>query len=152
MSPRAPSLPPDLPGFTYVSLLGLGGFADVFKYDEDGLGRQVAVKVLLRDTAGVGEASFGAEANLMAKLSNHPSIVSVHQAGIAADGRPFLVMELCPPPHLSARLRSRPFTVSHALICGVQLAGALKPRTGWASCTATSNRPTSCSPSTGVRR
>ena len=125
MSPRAPSLPPELPGFTYVSLLGLGGFADVFKY-EDSLGRQVAVKVLLRDTAGAGEASFGAEANLMAKLSNHPSIVSVHQAGIAADGRPFLVMEHCPPPHLSARLRSRPFTVSHALICGVQLAGAVE--------------------------
>ena len=31
----------------------------------------------------------------MAQLSAHPSILTVHQAGVSSDGRPYLVMELC---------------------------------------------------------
>ena len=32
---RAASLHPELPGYTYVSLLGSGGFSDVFLYDQE---------------------------------------------------------------------------------------------------------------------
>ena len=50
MSPkRAPSAPPELPGYDYVSLLGSGGFADVFLYQQLLPSRKVAVKVLLPD-------------------------------------------------------------------------------------------------------
>ena len=91
--------PPDLPGFVYLDWLGGGGFADVFRY-QDALGRKVAVKVLRPG----GASAFDAEANLMAKLSSHPNIVSVFQAGVAADGRPFLVMEECGTAHLGARI------------------------------------------------
>ncbi len=35
MARRLPSSPPVLPGFTYVTVLGSGGFADVFLYEQD---------------------------------------------------------------------------------------------------------------------
>ena len=50
MSPkRLPAPPPALPGYRYVSLLGSGGFADVYLYEQDRPRRRVAVKVLLSD-------------------------------------------------------------------------------------------------------
>ena len=104
----------------------MGGFADVFQYEQLGLNRTVAVKVLLRDLSGSAQQSFEAEANLMAKLSNHPSIVSVYQAGQAADGRPYLVMEYCPPPHLAARIKKAPLSISKTLEIGVQIASAVE--------------------------
>lgn len=118
--------PPGLPGFEFVEPLGSGGFADVFKYTQLGLGREVAVKVLLSDLDPSMQASFEVEASVMAQLSNHPSIVSIHQAGVTPDGRPFLVMEYCPPPHLALRVRSRPLTVTKALEVAIQLCGAVE--------------------------
>lgn len=74
--------PPKLEGFEAVDWLGGGGFADVFSYT-DKWGRQVAVKVLHRGVDGNAQASFEAEVRLMAKLSNHPNIVSIFEAGVA---------------------------------------------------------------------
>ena len=86
-----------LAGLSYVRPLGSGGFADVFLYEQDMPRRGVAVKVLPND---VHDAEllrmFNAEADVLARLSAHPSIVTVYQAGISADGRPFIVMEFCP--------------------------------------------------------
>ncbi|QTE28990.1 serine/threonine-protein kinase [Pengzhenrongella sicca] len=126
MSRRAPSVPPLLPGFEYVSLLGSGGFADVFLYRQRR--REVAVKVLLADVRADGAArrQFEAEADLMAHLSAHPRIVTVYQAEVAPDGRPFLVMEYCPPPSLDARYKTDPFAVDEALRTGIELAGAVE--------------------------
>ncbi|MEZ0579869.1 serine/threonine-protein kinase [Nocardioides sp. MH1] len=126
MSSRVPGPPPELPGFRFLELLGTGGFADVFQYEQLGLGRKVAVKVLLSDITADVQASFEVESSVMAKLSNHPSIVSIYQAGVTADGRPFLVMEYCPPPHLALRVRARPLTVTKALEVAVQLSGAVE--------------------------
>ena len=117
---------PSLPGFTYSGWLGSGGFADVFSYNQDDLDREVAVKVLLDDLPGEAAKLFASEINLMAKLSSHPSIVSVFQAGMAGDGRPFLVMECCPPPTLRGRLRREPFDVAKTLEIGIQIASAVE--------------------------
>ena len=38
---------------------------------------------------------FLREAGAAGRMSGHPGIVTVHDAGILADDRPFLVMELC---------------------------------------------------------
>ncbi|HTN54554.1 MAG TPA: serine/threonine-protein kinase [Microbacterium sp.] len=124
---RAPSPPPELPGFTYVRPLGTGGFADVFLYEQQLPKREVAVKVLLADrlTAGAAE-EFTNEANVMALLSTHPAIVTIYQAGVAADGRPYLVMEYCPKPNLQIRTRKEPFSVAEALRVGVQVSGAVE--------------------------
>src|SRR5690606_1169274 len=100
---RAPQAPPELPGFTYVDVLGSGGFADVFLYEQHLPRRRVAVKVLLTERISSGSVSeFTAEANVMAMLSTHPAIVTIYQAGVAADGRPYLVMEYCPKPNLQS--------------------------------------------------
>jgi eukaryotic-like serine/threonine-protein kinase len=124
---RVPMTPPDLPGFTYVSLLGSGGFADVFLYEQELPRRRVAVKVLLTDRISTGSvAEFTAEANVMAMLSTHPAIVTIYQAGVARDGRPYLVMEYCPKPNLQVRYRREPFSVAESLRVGIQVSAAVE--------------------------
>lgn len=122
---RAPSPPPELPGFSYLRPLGTGGFADVFLYEQQLPRREVAVKVLLADRLSEGAAEeFTNEANVMALLSTHPAIVTIYQAGVAEDGRPYLVMEYCPKPNLQVRTRKEPLSVAEALRVGVQVSGA----------------------------
>ncbi|MCC2028743.1 protein kinase [Microbacterium sp. YMB-B2] len=124
---RPPSQPPELPGFTYIEPLGTGGFADVFLYEQQMPRRRVAVKVLLADRISSGAAKeFADEANVMAMLSTHPAIVTIYQAGVAGDGRPYLVMEYCPRPNLQVRARKEPFSVAEALRVGIQVAGAVE--------------------------
>jgi hypothetical protein len=62
----------------------------------------------------------------MAALSAHPHVVAVHGAGVAPDGRPYLVMEHCPGPHLAERARRGELAVADVLRVGVQLASALE--------------------------
>lgn len=116
--------PPVIPGFTFTKHIGSGGFSDVYLATQESLGRQVAVKVL--DNLQNGIESFRAESNLMARLSNHPSIVSIFAADVTAKGEPYLVMEFCPPPHLGRRVRHNPLSVEEALTTGIQLAGAVE--------------------------
>lgn len=124
---RRPSPPPQLPGFTYVEPLGTGGFADVFLYEQQMPRRRVAVKVLLADRLASNAAQeFADEANVMAMLSTHPAIVTIYQASVAGDGRPYLVMEYCPRPNLQLRTRKEQFSVAEALRVGVQVAGAVE--------------------------
>jgi serine/threonine protein kinase len=119
--------PPDLPGFTYVDLLGSGGFADVYLYEQQLPKRRVAVKVLLTERMSSGSVEeFTAEANVMAMLSTHPAIVTIYQAGVAQDGRPYLVMEYCPRPNLQVRYRREPFSIAESLRVGVQVAAAVE--------------------------
>jgi serine/threonine protein kinase len=126
MPTRLPSSPPVLPGLSFVRPLGSGGFADVFLYAQDMPRRQVAVKVL---PAGVHDPEmlrmFNAEADVLAHLSAHPSIVTVYQAGISADGRPYIVMEYC-PGSLAQRYRREHLSIDEALTIGVKMASALE--------------------------
>ncbi|MBC7290702.1 MAG: protein kinase, partial [Actinotalea sp.] len=124
---REPSTPPTLPGYDPVRLLGMGGFADVFLYQQRMPRRLVAVKVLLAGHLGdeVRER-FRAEADTMARLSHHPSIVTIHHAAVAGDGRPFLVMEHCSRPGLGERYRTERMGVAEVLRIGVRLASAVE--------------------------
>ena len=123
---RAPSSPPELPGYTPLQLLGSGGFADVFLYEQRLPRRKVAVKVLLTEQLGRDtRAQFVAEANLMARLSAHPFIVTIFHADVSADGRPYFVMEYCSGPSLAERYKREPFAVEDALRTGIRMAGAV---------------------------
>ncbi|GAA1689156.1 hypothetical protein GCM10009792_06670 [Microcella alkalica] len=126
MARRRPSEPPILPGFTHIRLLGSGGFADVFLYEQNMPRRQVAVKVMLADvvTENVRQM-FQVEANLMAQLSAHPGILTVYQASISADGRPYLVMELC-SARLADRYRKERLPVAEVLRIAVQIGSAIE--------------------------
>lgn len=126
MATRLPSAPPILPGLAYIRPLGSGGFADVFLYEQDMPRRDVAVKVLPSDVRDADlRRMFNAEADVLAHLSAHPSIVTVYQAGISADGRPYIVMEFC-PGSLSQRYRLERIPVDEVLTIGVKMASALE--------------------------
>jgi len=126
MARRLPSPPPALPGFTPVRVLGSGGFADVYLFEQNMPRRQVAVKVMLPEVVNEQvRRMFRVEADLMATLSAHPSILTVYEAGVSSDGRPYIVMELC-SSSLGQRYRSRPLPVPEVLRIGVKIAGALQ--------------------------
>ena len=107
-------------------MLGSGGFADVFLYEQNMPRRQVAVKVMLSEVVNDQvRQMFQAEANLMAQLSAHPAILTVYQASISSDGRPYLVMELCSSA-LSQRYRTERIPVAEVLRVAVKIGSAIE--------------------------
>ena len=109
---RTPSTPPEIDGYVIERLIGSGGFADVFLYEQQLPRRRVAVKALLtHELTASARAAFTTEADLMARLSTHPYIVTIYQAGVARDGRPYLVMEYCSRPSLAERYKRHPLSV-----------------------------------------
>ncbi|MDH6277417.1 serine/threonine protein kinase [Aurantimicrobium minutum] len=126
MSRRLPSTPPVLSGFTFVRVLGSGGFGDVFLYEQQLPRRNVAVKVLLPEVVNPRVRDmFQSEAQLMSQLSTHPSILSVFEAGVSADGRPYLVTEVCVSGY-GERFRAETIPVAEALRTGIRIAAALE--------------------------
>lgn len=126
MARRLPSQPPTLPGFNHLHILGAGGFADVFLYEQNMPRRQVAVKVMLSEVVNDQvRQMFQAEANLMAQLSAHPSILTVYQASVSSDGRPYLVMELCSSA-LSQRYRAERLDVAEVLRIAIKIGSAVE--------------------------
>lgn len=119
-------VPPEIGGFRYIRVLGRGGFAEVFLYEQGYPQRQVAVKVLRHDADHPFRERFREEANVMALVSAHPAIVTILGADVSADGRPYLVMEYCPYPHMGIRAREDPLSVAEALKTGIQIAGAVE--------------------------
>jgi serine/threonine protein kinase len=123
---RASSVPPVIAGYQYVRLLGSGGFSDVFLYDQAFPKRRVAVKVLLlEELTQESRDAFTAEANVMAQLSAHPYIVTIFQAAVADDDRPYLVMEYCSGPSLAEQYKKQPLSVTQTLEMGVRLSSAI---------------------------
>lgn len=126
MAARSVARPPELPGLRYTRLLGSGGFSDVYLYEQDLPRRLVAVKVLASEgLSDTSRAAFVAEANLMAQLSAHPYIVTIYHAAVAADGRPYFVMEYCSGPSLAEQYKRAPIGVADALRTGVRVTSAV---------------------------
>ncbi|MCI0683348.1 MAG: serine/threonine protein kinase [Gemmataceae bacterium] len=87
------SAPPALNGFEMLELIGRGGMGVVYKARHLGLGRIVAVKMILAGAGASREelARFRTEAEAVARL-HHPNIVQIHEVGQQADC-PYLVLE-----------------------------------------------------------
>ncbi|WP_018682694.1 serine/threonine-protein kinase [Actinokineospora enzanensis] len=119
--------PPLIPGLTLAGPLGQGGFGTVFLARQDQLGRDVAVKVDNRVLQTERDRDrFLREARAAARLSGHPHVVNVYDAGVTADGRPYIVMELCTGGSLADLLDRRgrlPF--DEVVEMGADLADAL---------------------------
>jgi len=90
---------PAIDGVTIERELGRGGMGAVWLGRQTYLDRQVAVKALTLAGDEVFANRFRREARILAGLA-HPHIVACHQAGMAPDGRPFLVMEFVDGPDL----------------------------------------------------
>lgn len=99
--------------FRIVSLLGRGGMAEVYRADDERLGRAVALKVLPREFARDEErlARFDQEVRSAAGLA-HPNIVPVYHVGKVADPNlgdlNYYAMALLPGGDLKARIRGHP--------------------------------------------
>ena len=119
--------PPQIPGLTDWRPLARGGFAIVWEARQVTLDRLVAVKVDDRPLDAESERQrFLREAGAAGRMSSHPGIVTVHDAGILADNHPYLVMDLCPGGSLTRYLEAdrRP-SQQRVRDIGVRIADAL---------------------------
>ncbi|HKD99229.1 MAG TPA: serine/threonine-protein kinase [Micromonosporaceae bacterium] len=117
--------PPQIPGYQYVADIATGGYSVVYRYRQRSPRRDVAVKVLTEFEAPVSPTQRDAEADMMAKLGNHPNIVQVIVADVAPDGRHYIIMPYYPGRSLAELLREGQLAVGKVLRVGVQIAGAL---------------------------
>ena len=91
--------------FVVGALLGRGGMASVYRSRDRRLGRNVALKVMLADSAcdAARVARFEHEAELLSRLPPHPGLSSLLHAGRLPElgGRPFLAATLVEGPTLA---------------------------------------------------
>ena len=114
-------------GFDDVTEVGHGGFGVVYRCAQPSLDRTVAVKVLTSDLDPDNVERFVREQRAMGKLSDHPHIVTIHEVGTTATGRPFIVMPYYAKDSLEALIRRHgPLDSNEAVSMGVKLAGALQ--------------------------
>ena len=94
--------------YRILALLGRGGMADVYRAEDERLGREVALKAVPPEFARDPERveRFEREVRAAARLS-HPNIVTVHEFGQGA-GQHFYTMALMPGRDLKARIRAHP--------------------------------------------
>jgi serine/threonine protein kinase len=105
--------------------IGAGGMGDVYQARDTRLNRTVAVKVLSHALADDPQlrARFEREAKAVAALA-HPNICTLHDVG-HQDSIDFLVLEYLEGETLAARLERGPLPFDQALLCAIEIAGAL---------------------------
>lgn len=113
--------------YRLVDRLATGGMAEIWRADDELLGRAVALKLPTPHAAEVLHQAW-TEARTAARLS-HPHIAAVHDYGESPrpDGSlaPFVVMELLDGESLAARLTDGPIPWPEAARIGVEVASAL---------------------------
>jgi eukaryotic-like serine/threonine-protein kinase len=104
-----------------------GGMGVVYRARDPGLGREVAIKVVMILGADPATAAlrFKREALAAARL-RHPNVVGVHGTGRTPNRQPYLVMDLVQGESLGARLRrAGPLSSSEAAALLLDLARAI---------------------------
>ena len=148
----APGVGETFGGYTIDSLLGRGGMGTVYLATHKRLGRKVALKVLSPELAR-GEdfrARFLRESQLAASL-DHPNVIPIYDAD-EVEGVLYLAMRYVSGPSLQSLIRERgTLSTGESLRLAEQIGGALDAAHR-ASSIATSNPPTSCSPSPTTMR
>lgn len=113
--------------YQIISLIGMGGMADVYKAQDIILGRIVAVKVLRSSLAKdtVAKLRFQREADMASRLS-HPNVVDIYDVG-EWKGLHYIVMEYIRGKTLKQLLQTRgAFSVNEAVHTMRQLASAIE--------------------------
>lgn len=122
-----------LPGTRYrlVRPLAVGAMGEVFEACHVDLGRPVALKVLPQAASSSAERRqrFRSEARAIARLA-HENLVTLHDFGIAADGRFYYAMELLEGESLEARLKRGALDWREAVEIAMQACSALEAAHG----------------------
>src|SRR5256885_8415640 len=83
-----------LPGYETIDVLGRGGFGVVYRARQLNVDREVAIKA---DSRGIlddrDQRRFLREVRAAGRLSRHPNVVEIYDAGVLADRDPYLAVE-----------------------------------------------------------
>lgn len=122
--PPIPTVGPD--GYDIIGPIGRGGMGVVYRANQRGLGRTVALKQIRAglDADAHDLARFRAEAEAAARL-RHANIVQVYDVGLR-DGLPYIAMELVEGESLAERLRRGPLRPREAAELVMAVAGAIR--------------------------
>lgn len=131
--PREPDGPPsvapppeEVAGYRDLIRIGSGGFSVVYRAVQEAFDRPVAIKVLAVGPEDEDRDRFLREARLTGRLTGHPNVVTVLDAGATASGKPYLVTEFCEGGSLRDRLKaSGPLAAAEVAAVGAKIAEAL---------------------------
>lgn len=117
-----------VPGLSGLVIIARGGYAAVYRAQQDSVGREVALKIDTRTLDDERDRRrFLREAQAAGRMSGHPNIVHMYDAGVTADNHPYLVMELCTGGSYSAKMRKHgPRPASEVRDLGIKIADALQ--------------------------
>jgi len=101
---------PSIPGYEVIRELGRGGMGVVYLARQSGLGRLVALKMILAGeySRPQDRARFRSEAEAVARLE-HPNLVKIYETG-EQDGRPYFSMEYVDGGRLADSLQGTPLS------------------------------------------
>ncbi|WP_329423802.1 serine/threonine protein kinase [Streptosporangium sp. NBC_01495] len=116
-----------VPGYEVSGVLGQGGFGIVYRARQLAVEREVALKVDNRVLVSERDRRrFMREVTSAGALSGHPHVAHVYDAGVLPDGRPYMVLELCPGGSLLDRMRAeKRLPPAEVADIGVRIADAL---------------------------
>jgi len=83
-----------VPGYRELARIGHGGFIVVYRAVQESFERAVALKVLTVGTDEEARRRLMREVRLAGRLSGHPHVVTILDAGTTESGRPYLAMDL----------------------------------------------------------
>ncbi|MEV4701962.1 protein kinase domain-containing protein [Actinoplanes sp. NPDC049316] len=118
---------PDIgvPGCRDAVEIGRGGFGVVYRARQPAFSRTVAVKILAADRLDeAARGRFEREIRAMGRLSGHPHIVTVHEAGFTTAGNPYILMAYEEGGSLAGRGPASSW--QDAVAGGIAVAGALE--------------------------
>ena len=93
--------------YRLIDRIGAGGMGEVWRAEQEKLGRAVAVKLIRRGEQAGARERFAREAELAAKV-DHRNVVDIIDYGETDEGDQYLVMPLLRGETLAARLRRAP--------------------------------------------
>ncbi|MFS1301953.1 serine/threonine-protein kinase [Streptosporangium longisporum] len=116
-----------VPGYEVSGVLGQGGFGIVYRARQLAVEREVALKVDNRVLVSERDRRrFMREVTSAGALSGHPHVAHVYDAGVLPDGRPYMVLELCPGGSLLDRMRAEQrLPPAEVADIGIRIADAL---------------------------
>jgi len=111
--------------YRIAALLGAGGMGEVYRAQDERLGREVAVKVLREEAIADPDRQrrFALEARAASAL-NHPNILTVYDVGMD-QGTPYIVTELVSGEPLKAVIVRGAIPLKKTLDLAIQMAAGL---------------------------